>query len=323
MAIDTQEQVEQTTEAATQWVRRRGGWLRILRNTAVGYVQQAGNRMAAALAFYSLLLGGPALILTLVLGSALFGEDATKQAVAELLQGLLPPSAGGGPELAQEVLRTSRPAVSLALLAGLGSFFGFTRALTACLNVTLRAEGAEPLKRAFLVGPLFVVAVIGLLWGAWGFRFLVEMVQLSTNARTSWLTELLLVGLAPLVLATVYFAIILAVIPRVQLTRREVLVPSMLAGTLWETSRHFFGWLVGPDNIYLQVFGLLGGIMALLGWVYLSSVILVLTGQFAWAHAMERRGRGHLACDAPRAAGLDGWLHAVDCEHAVNEDQNS
>jgi hypothetical protein len=29
------------------------------------------------------------------------------------------------------------------------------------------------------------------------------------------------------------------------------------------------------------VFGLLGGIMALLGWVYLSSVILVLTGQFA------------------------------------------
>jgi membrane protein len=281
MATDTQERVEQTTEAATRWVRRRGGWLRILRNAAVGYVQQAGSRMAAALAFYSLLLGGPALLLTLVVGSTLFGEDATKQAVAQLLQRVLPPGAGGGPELAQEMLRTSRPTVSLALLAGLDSFFGFIRALTTCLNVTLRAEGAEPLKRAFLVGPLFVVAVIGLLWGAWGFGFLAEMVRLSTGADISWLTELLLVGLVPLVLATVYFAIILAMIPRVQLTRSEVLIPSMLAGTLWEASRHLFGWLMGPDNVYLQVFGLLGGIMALLGWVYLSSVILVLTGQFA------------------------------------------
>jgi membrane protein len=322
MAVDAPGQVEQATEAATRWVRRRGGWIRVLRNTGVGYVQQAGSRMAAALAFYSLLLGGPALILTLVLGSALFGEAATKLAVAQLLQGVLPQIAGGGPELAQEVLRTSRPTASLALLAGLGSFFGFTRALTSCLNVTLRAEGAEPLKRAFMVGPLFVVAVIGLVWGAWGFRFLVEMVYVGTGARTSWLGELLLVGLAPLVLATLYFAIILAVIPRVQLTRREVLVPSLLAGVLWETSRHLFGWLVGADNLYLQVFGLPGGIMALLGWVYLSAVILVLTGQFAWAYAMECRGRGHLACDAPRAAALNGWLHPFEGDHAVNEDQN-
>lgn len=148
MATDTQEQIEHTSEAATQWIRRRGGWLRILRNTVVGYVQQAGNRMAAALAFYSLLLGGPALILTLVLGSALFGEDATKRAVAELLQGLLPPSAGGGPELAQEVLRTSKPAVSLAVLAGLGSFFGFTRACVRYSGLGVRPVLSKPLATA-------------------------------------------------------------------------------------------------------------------------------------------------------------------------------
>jgi uncharacterized BrkB/YihY/UPF0761 family membrane protein len=120
----------------------------------------------------------------------------------------------------------------------------------------------------------------------------------------------------------VYFVIILAVIPRVQLTRREVLVPAMLAGMLWEASRHFFGWLVGAANVDLQVFGPLGGIMALLGWVYLNSVILVLTGQFAGAYAMERRGQGHLACNAPREAGLDGWTQPFEGEHAVYEDQN-
>lgn len=62
--------------------------------------------------------GGPALIPTLILGSPLFGEDATKQAVAQLLRRVLPPSAGGGTERAQEVHRTSRPTASPALLAG-------------------------------------------------------------------------------------------------------------------------------------------------------------------------------------------------------------
>lgn len=97
-------------------------------------------------------------------------------------------------------------------------------------------------------------------------------------------------------------------------------MPALLGALLWEGARHVFGWLVGADNVYLRVFGPLGGVVALLGWVYLSSGILVLTGQFAWAHAMERRGRGQLAFDAPRQAGLDGWMHPFVGDNAVNED---
>ena len=52
---------------------------------------------------------------------------------------------------------------------------------------------------------------------------------------------------------------------------------------------------------------------------YASSVILVLTGQFAWAFAMERRGRGDLARRSPRQAGLDGWTELGDQDTAVNE----
>jgi hypothetical protein len=59
----------------------------------------------------------------------------------------------------------------------------------------------------------------------------------------------------------------------------------------------------------------------LLGWIYLSSVILVLTGQLAWAFAMERRGRGHLARRLPRQAGLEGAAGPFELENAVNEAQ--
>lgn len=295
--------------------------LRVVRNALVGYVQQAGGRMAAALAFYSIVLSGPVLMLTLALGSTLFGEEVAKQAINELLQEILPPSAGGGPELAKDVISTSRPTFTLALLAGVACFFAFTRALTTSLNVTLRAEKAEPVKRTLWVGPLLTIALIGLLFAAWAFKPAVQMFQHSTGFATSGLPELLLVIAAPLVVVMVLFAIILRIVPHVRLAMREVLIAAVVGAVLWEAARHLFSWLVGPDSPYIQAFGQLGGIMALFAWVYLSSVILVLTGQFAWAYAMESRGEGQLAHSAPRQAGTDGRERSVNAEHAVNEDR--
>jgi YihY family inner membrane protein len=240
--------------------------------------------------------------------------------VTQAVQRILPPGADAAARVAERMVQASTPAVSLALLAGLTSLLGFTRALATCLNVTLRADGTEPFYRPFLVGPLLLVAVLGLLWGSWGLKFLVDLLQVTTGYATSRLFDFLLDWLAPLILALIYFAIILTVVPRTQLSRQEVLVPAIIGALLWEAARHVFGWLVGWNSPYLRVFGPLGGVVALLGWVYLSSCVLVLTGQLAWAYAMERRGRGRSAAIAPREAGLDGWIRPFHGDNAVNED---
>jgi uncharacterized BrkB/YihY/UPF0761 family membrane protein len=73
--------------------------------------------------------------------------------------------------------------------------------------------------------------------------------------------------------------------------------------------------------VYLRVFGSLGGVVALLSWLYVSSVILILTGQFAWAFAMEQRGRGELARQSPRRAGLANSTDPFEKDNAVNEAQ--
>jgi membrane protein len=278
--------------------------------------------MAAALSYYSIFVGGPVLVLTLLLGSAVFGEPATREAVLNVVERALPPGSDDAAEIAQRVVRTSAPTASLALVAGLLSLFGFTRALATCINVTLRTEGTEPFYRPFLVGPLLVLAVFGLLWGSWAFRFALDLLQVATGYATSGLAELLIRGLLPLLLATSYFGIILAVVPRTQLSRAEVVVPAVLGATLWEAARHVFGWLMGSESAYLRVFGPLGGVVALLAWVYTSSAILVITGQLTWAYAMERRGRGRIAAAAPREAGLDGWIRPLHGDNAVNEDLN-
>jgi membrane protein len=276
--------------------------------------------MAAALSYYSIFVGGPVLVLTLQLGSVLFGADVTTDTLAQLVRRGLPPGVEGASELAERMVRMSAPTASLALVAGLFSLLSFTRALATCLNVTLRAGGTEPFYRPFVVGPLLLLAVLGLLWGSWAFSFLVNLLQASTGQWTSWLASFLLEGLAPFVLATFYFAAILVLVPRPDLSGREILVPAVLGAALWEAARHIFGALMGADSAYLRIFGPLGGVVALLSWVYLSSTILVLTGQFTWAFAMERRGRGRSASMAPREAGLTGWIRPFHGYNPVNED---
>jgi membrane protein len=291
----------------------------VLRNTIVGFVTQAGTRMAAALSYYALLAAGPMLVLTIALVGLLLGEDATREVVAMTMSRLLPPSATIATSLAEGVVQQSRPATGLAIATGLLSLIGFTRALATSLNVTMNEIGSEPIQRTVRLVPLLYLAVLGLIWGSWFFELLARLAESSVLETLIPRPGLILGGIAPLCLAIVHFTIILAIVPRARLTLLEIVVPAVVGAVLWESARNLFGWLVGTDSFYLRVFGPLGGVVALLGWIYLSSAILVLTGQLAWAFAMERRGRGLLARRAPRQAGLDTWAEPFERDNAVNE----
>ena len=297
----------------------RAGLARVLRNTIVGFVIQAGTRMAAALSYYALLVAGPMLVLTIALGSLLLGEEQTREIVTNALPRVLPPSASIATTLAEGVVQQSHPATGLALVTGLLSTIGFTRALGTSLNVTMNEIGGETIQRTARLVPVMYLAVLGLLWGSWTFELLARMAESSILESVIPRPGLLLGNVAPLLLAMVHMTIILAIVPRTRLTAIEILVPAFVGAVLWELARNLFGWLVGTDSYYLQLFGPLGGVVALLGWIYLSSTILVLTGQFAWAFAMERRGRGALARRSPRQAGLDHWAEPFEQDNAVNE----
>jgi len=297
----------------------RPGWARVLRNTGVGFIIQAGTRMAAALSYYALLAAGPLLVLTLALSRLLLGDELTHQIAAVAIQRLLPPSANLAAEIARQLVDASNAAAGLALVTGVVSLIGFTRALASSLNVMLNEFGSEPIQRTAKIVPLLYLAVLGLIWGAWMFEALARLVEMSAVDALVSLPGPVLSVVAPFVLAVSHFTIILSIVPRARLTLVEIVVPAVIGALLWEGARNIFGWLVGTDSFYLGLFGPLGGVVALLGWIYVSSVILVLIGQFTWAFAMERRGRGLLARHAPRAAGLERTTRPLEQDNAVNE----
>ena len=43
IATSVRQRAERHTRSADKWLKRRGGWPRIWRNAAVGYVQQSGG----------------------------------------------------------------------------------------------------------------------------------------------------------------------------------------------------------------------------------------------------------------------------------------
>jgi len=187
----------------------------------------------------------------------------------------------------------------------------------------LNEVGSEPIQRTVSIVPLLYLAVIGLLWGSWLLALLNRFARASAPQDVGPMAGLLVGSVAPFILARVHFTIILAIVPRARLTRTEILVPAALGALLWESARHLFGWLIGIDSFYLHVFGSFGGVVALLGGIYLNSAIPVLTGQFTWAFAMERRGRGRLAREAPREAGLSQSTDRFQRDNVVNEAHGS
>jgi membrane protein len=295
------------------------GWPRIIRNASIGFIIQAGTRMAAALSYYALFVAGPTLVLTIALGSSFFGEGETRQIVAQALRRLLPPSAAAASTLAEQAIQTSAPATTLALVTGCFALIGFTRALTTSLNVMFNQAGSEPIRRTVWIAPVLYVTIVGLLWGSWLLTLLARFVQEAAPGGPLPHADMLVRTVAPLLLAWVHLSIILRIVPRAKLRTIEILVPAAIGAVFWEGARHLFGWMIGTDSFYIHLFGSLGGVVALLGWIYLSSAILVLTGQIAWAFAMERRGRGDLARKSPREAGLDRSVDPFGRDNAVNE----
>ena len=295
------------------------GWPRIIRNASIGFIIQAGTRMAAALSYYALFVAGPTLVLTIALGSSFFGEGETRQIVAQALRRLLPPSAAAASTLAEQAVQTSAPATTLALVDRLLRTDRLYAGAHDQSERDVQSGWLQPIRRTVWIAPVLYVTIVGLLWGSWLLTLLARFVQEAAPGGPLPHADMLVRTVAPLLLAWVHLSIILRIVPRAKLRTIEILVPAAIGAVFWEGARHLFGWMIGTDSFYIHLFGSLGGVVALLGWIYLSSAILVLTGQIAWAFAMERRGRGDLARKSPREAGLDRSVDPFGRDNAVNE----
>jgi membrane protein len=258
------------------------GWRDIFWRT---YSEMNSDRLlsiAGGVAFFILFAIFPA-ITALVSAYGIFFNASTIGQDLSLLQGVVPGNVLGIlNEQASRIAAQSNRALSIGLIAGilvtLWSAMGGVKAMIDALNVIYEERETRSLIKLNLVALVFtlggfavfllavgtvIVAPLVLSWIGFGDATagLVRMV------RWPVLLIVLLVGLA----------ILYRYGPNRRAARWQwVSVGSVFATVVWLAASFLFSWYLAKFNTYNATYGSLGAVLAMMMWLWISSVVVLL-----------------------------------------------
>jgi membrane protein len=90
----------------------------------------------------------------------------------------------------------------------------------------------------------------------------------------------LLFGVVTLLLTIALFTVVYRFLPNRRVSMREAMPGAVLAAVFWEAAKYAFSWLL-PYFHYDLVYGSIGAGIALLSWVYISSLIMMYGAQLS------------------------------------------
>jgi membrane protein len=276
----------------------RRGWLRRVSGEVIGRLREHDlMMMAAAIAFYWLL----ALIPLLLLGTSAIGYmlGSSDRAVDEVMAGARRLIPRATPPHVEEFLRTLIQSRHVTGVLGIGFL------LWVCLGVfeiiinslTVLTGGREIrsyLERKLLalflmctVGVLFLAALMGgWVLAAWpniegllGVRFVLPAFLTDPNF--------------PRYFTSILMGVLLTVVYRVAPVQ-AVRWPAALAGAciaalLWHLAKVVFNWYLIHYARYSLFYGILGGFIGVVLWIFYTAIILLLGGMLA--DILDRGGR--------------------------------
>lgn len=276
---------------------RGKAWWKLAKDTVSGWSDDHATRLAAALAFYTVLSLAPLLVLAVAVAGWVFGEDAARGRIATELGAIVGPQAGEGIEALlkhahQPAAGTIGSIVGVGvLLVGASGVFG---ELQAALNTIWRVEpkpgrGVLGVLRDRFLSFSMVMGV--------AFLLLVSLlVSTALSAVGSFfahalpggegLWQVLNTGIS-LVVITGLFALIFKVLPDVRISWRHVLPGALFTGLLFTAGKYALGLYLGRASVS-SPYGAAGSIVVLVIWVYYAAQILFLGVEFTRQYALYR-----------------------------------
>jgi membrane protein len=256
----------------------------ILREAAAEWVNDNATRLAAALAFYTILSVAPLLVIVTAAAGKIYGssEVATERLVNEVREFV----GDAGAEVVKTTLEhADRPKAGLVatvigvvtVLFGASGVFGeLQSAMNFVWNVKPKAGRGiwATIRDRFLSFGMVLVV---------GFLLLVSLViTTALAAMNEYLAGLVpglptLMHVANLVLSfavvTVLFAMIFKVLPDVRIAWRDVWLGAAVTAALFTLGKYLIGLYLGRAGVATP-FGAAGSVVAFVVWVYYSGLIL-------------------------------------------------
>jgi membrane protein len=275
-----------------------GAWS-ILKQTASDWLDDNASRLAASLAFYTLLSLAPLVIIAVAIAGFLLGPEAARGQIAGALSGVVGYEAAKG---IQAVVASARSPVSgtvgtivgaVTLVIGASGVFGELQfALNSIWEVRTKPGGGwrgEMRERFFSFTMVLGVA----------FLLLVSLVLSATLSVVGHFFAASLPGgelfwqllnfVLSLAMVTGLFALILKYVPDVEIDWSDVWIGAGMTALLFTIGKSLLGLYLGKASVGSS-YGAAGSLVVLVVWVYYSAQILFLGAEFTQVQA-RRRGR--------------------------------
>ena len=203
------------------------------------------------------------------------------------------------PTLDPKVMKTLMDVIQNRQIVGILGLVGLLwistwvfSSLRIALNIVFRAEKSQGMVRGIVVDLLMIVLV--------GILLLVSMIlspvviflqsyqgriPVALGPTVQWILKYLL----PFFLTYCMFFSIYKIVPNKKVHFISALQAALFASLLWELAQYLFAWYVLHLAVYSIVYGSLGAFAIFVLWVYYSSTILVVGGEFAYFLEEDRQ----------------------------------
>jgi membrane protein len=268
--------------------------IKILKETADGWDKDNVTRLAASLAYYTLLSVAPLIILAVAVAGLALGEDAAREHISGELAGVVGTGAAGA---IQSIAKNARAPGSGVI----GIAFGLAVLLFGASGVFGELQSA--LNTVWDVAPKPGRGVWGVIKDRFfsftlvvGVAFLL-LVSLVISAALTWVGQafehslpggafvwqVLNFGIS-LAVVTALFALMFKTLPDVHIKWRDVWVGSAVTAVLFTLGKFGLGIYLGSAGVS-SAYGAAGSIVALVIWVYYSSQVLLVGAEFTEVYA--------------------------------------
>ncbi|RJT28617.1 YihY/virulence factor BrkB family protein [Mesorhizobium waimense] len=288
----------------------------LVRESAVGFVNDNALSHGAAMAFYATTSLAPILLIVVAIAGLAFGHEAAQLALSAQISGLMGPESAS---LLQTALESAsgKSSGTWAAVIGIVTLFvtasGVFGEMQQSLNTIWKVE-PESSSLSRLVRAR--AASLGLV-AALGFMLLVSLVAsaaisamgniINTHMPFGTIVLAVINTVVSFALISVMFAAIYKVLPDRTLEWRDVGIGAVVTAALFTFGKSLIGWYIGSSAI-ASSYGAAGGLLVILLWVYYSSEIFLLGAEFTRAYSVRHGSRSD----------LDALVHsALPAKHVV------
>ncbi len=270
--------------------------INLINLTFKAWSDDEAQRLAAALAYYTIFSIAPLLLISIAVAGFFWGHDAAQNEIAYQIQGLVGKE---GADTIQSMIQNSRkPSTNIlvtligiiTLLFGASGVFGeLQTALNTIWDVKPKpGKGiATYIKNRFLsfsmvlgIGFLLLVSlVLSAALAAFG-HWLIGLSQ-ALNIMLQIITLLISFGIT-----TLLFALIFKILPDTRIKWSDVWVGAIVTSLLFSLGRFLIGLYLGHSGIS-STYGAAGSLVIILIWIYYSTQILFLGAEFTHVYATE------------------------------------